>query len=399
MHARPRSPEPPGVARAAICALLLVVLLRLAAPILIPLAMAVVAVLLLSVTAEWLQERGVPAPLGAGALVGLTLAVLMGLGLLLHLEVGDWHTWAQTPSVSASRAGQSGGAYGDAVARWLQNEFADNVGKLTSQADRAMHVATFYVASASMLAFFALMSQRSLLLALIESVPGPRARVRLLGGLREARRGIGAYLLTSGLMNLGLALATTLALVSMGVSNLALWATAIFALLFIPYLGPLAISVLLFVGAHSSAGGVFKTVAPPVIFLALHGIEAVLISPWLVGRNLRVSRVSLMASVLVFGAAWGLSGALLAVPMLIVARAVVRRTKNGWRLAILFRPERRSASPLRYSALRFGAASSGDDPEPVQPLLPPRERRLPNLTLCESPTSPKPTPLKSTASP
>jgi predicted PurR-regulated permease PerM len=356
MVGRPRSHCSNGIAKAAIWTLVWIVLLRLSAPVLVPLAMALVFVLMLGGAVEWLQEKGVPPVLGAGGLVATTLAIFFGAAFLLRAGLDDWHTQALAQPITASRAASSG-TYGNAAASWLQNEFASNTDVLTAQVGSTARMAGLYAASAAMLAFFALMSQRWLLAAFLDSAKSARARVRLVGGLREARRGIVAYLLTSSFMNLVLAVATTLALAAMGLSHCLLWATIIFGLLFIPYLGPLAITALLFVGADCSLGGEFRTVAPPLIFLALHAIEAVLISPWLVAKNVRISRFALVSAVLVGGATWGLAGGLLAVPLLIVARAALRRMNEGRRFSSLLQQERDVAPALQYWATDFGHSS------------------------------------------
>jgi predicted PurR-regulated permease PerM len=347
----------------AVGVLALLVLLHLTGAVLVPISIALVLTLLLSAPVESMERRGIPPAASAAAIVLIPLAVLAGGALLLQDSVAQWLSHAMLPSghplVSASGGATLAPAPGGVgFAAWLQDEFTRQADTFAAQAWAGVRNAALYGATAAMLLFFALMSQRSLLAALLETVPEPRSRIRLIGGLREARQGVADYLYTMSVMNLALAAATGLALAALGLSHAVLWAVLIFGLLFIPYLGPLAIAALLFVTGDGhvaamlpamfggSISGPLSNAIAPAIFLLLHCVESMVISPWFMGRNLRMNRVALLIAVIVGGAAWGLAGGVLAVPLLIIARAAARRMRAGRVMAILLRDDRSDAPPL-----------------------------------------------------
>ena len=86
--------------------------------------------------------------------------------------------------------------------------------------------------------------------------------------------------------------ATGLALWLIGLPNPVLWATTTAVLAFIPYLGPLLITVLLLLAGSVTFGTGVAMLGPPAAFLLLHGIEANFLSPMIMGHRLRLSPCS-----------------------------------------------------------------------------------------------------------
>ena len=125
-----------------------------------------------------------------------------------------------------------------------------------------------------------------------------------------------------------------------------LWAGAAFVLAFVPYLGPLATALLLLVAGAAQFGDSIALPAPALAFLVLHGLEANLMSPWLMGRQLRISRLAVLVTVLVGSWCWGLIGGVLAVPLLVIAQAALRRSPGHRVMKALLRRET-DGSPWR----------------------------------------------------
>lgn len=68
---------------------------------------------------------------------------------------------------------------------------------------------------------------------------------------------------------------------------------------------------------------------PALAFLCLHALESNFITPIVVGRRLALSPLSVFLSVLFWGWIWGIAGAMLSVPILLVARSALRRHPRG----------------------------------------------------------------------
>ncbi|HEX6071686.1 MAG TPA: AI-2E family transporter, partial [Sphingomicrobium sp.] len=67
---------------------------------------------------------------------------------------------------------------------------------------------------------------------------------------------------------------------------------------------------------------VWGALMPPAAFVSLHLIEANLFTPLVVGHRLTISPLSILISLSFWAWVWGTTGALLAVPILIIMKTV-----------------------------------------------------------------------------
>jgi len=61
---------------------------------------------------------------------------------------------------------------------------------------------------------------------------------------------------------------------------------------------------------------------PPAIFIGLHLVEANAITPMIVGRKIEVNPLLILVSLSFWAWIWGTTGALLAVPLLIIFKTI-----------------------------------------------------------------------------
>jgi predicted PurR-regulated permease PerM len=368
------------------------VLAKATAALTLPLLCAAMLFLLLSPACEALQRRSLSGGLAAAALVFVPLVIAGVLAWRCEVAATLWWRGTETSLANlAARIAADPTATGLARdgAGWLLPRLAASDAALAAWLGRIALPAALASATVAMLVFFTLAAQRSLLADLLRTLPPGRARVRFAGALRESRSGVSKWLGTLALVNGGLGLVTALALAALGWAGTPVWAIAISLLLFVPYLGPLLITALLAVGG---AGSGSAALAAPAIFLVLHAVEAHFISPTVLGRRLRLARPAQLVAVLVGAFVWGLGGAVLAVPLLLVVRAGLRRVDAAPAWLALLAAER--AAPSLAASATEAVVSRGADGD--------RVRRMPFVarepTPCESPTSPKPTRPKSTGS-
>ena len=130
------------------------------------------------------------------------------------------------------------------------------------------------------------------------------------------------YLGTITVINVTLGGLTALILWQLGMDSPLMWGGIVAVLNYIPYLGPIASSLLLFFGGLMTFPDVWAALLPPAIFVGLHMIEANLITPLIVGKRLTISPLAILIALSFWSWVWGTTGALLAVPLLIIMKTV-----------------------------------------------------------------------------
>jgi predicted PurR-regulated permease PerM len=172
------------------------------------------------------------------------------------------------------------------------------------------------------------------------------------------------------MINVGVGVATGVAVAVIGLPNPTLWGTVAGVLGFIPYLGPLITLVLLTLAGSLTFDTLPAMFAPAAAFGVINLIESNFVSPWVVGRRLEISPVVVFLAVIVCGWIWGIAGAFIAVPLLVALRAAARRSRS-LRLWCVYLDRGREPPSVR---LLLGLRRRRNTAEPAvklgQPVLP-----------------------------
>lgn len=338
-----------------------ILFVREAKSFLLPIFLAVALTFALVGHVRRLQRWGIPEPLGAGVVL---LGLLLAAGMLVNILIDPAAAWIQRaptnlqqvikqidrvrasiPVIAPPQRTRAGSAPPvDPVKDKIASEGMNLTGRVLGET-----LSFGFVTMATIiLLYFLLASERWLLARTFEALPGRRRKALVLGGLRSAQQDIALYLSTMALINLGLGLATAAAMFALGLPSPALWGTVAGLLNFIPYFGPLMTTLmLLMAGIVSMADQGWMVLLPATAFLVLHGIESNFISPIMVGRRLLISPLSVFITVLFWGWVWGIAGAMLAVPILLMVRMVGRRHPQGRWLCVYLEGRQVPTGPWR----------------------------------------------------
>ncbi|MGI9013702.1 MAG: AI-2E family transporter [Phycisphaerales bacterium] len=172
------------------------------------------------------------------------------------------------------------------------------------------------------LLFFLLLSGDAFLTKLVSLLPTFKDKKGAVSAYRDVERKFGAYLLTTATINVALGAVTGLALALLGVRNYALWGIVVALLNFVPYIGPVVALVGLGISGLLNFETVPRIIAPAGAFFILNILEAYIFTPMLVGRRLDLNPVAVILSLLVWSWMWGVTGAILAVPLLALLRVM-----------------------------------------------------------------------------
>jgi len=147
--------------------------------------------------------------------------------------------------------------------------------------------------------------------------------------IEKVRREVGRFYVTTALINVGLGVATALAMMWCGMPNPFLWGTMAGILNFIPYVGSTATLIVLTVVAIVSFDGLGHVIAVAGSYLALATVEGQFVQPLLVGRRLRLNPMLVFLALWFGGLFWGVAGIVLATPTLVALKVVAENMSGG----------------------------------------------------------------------
>lgn len=149
------------------------------------------------------------------------------------------------------------------------------------------------------------------------------ASLKAARAIREVQDRVAAYILTVGLINTGVGVVVALGAWVMGLDAPIMWGGLATLLNFIPYIGPLMMVTLLGLFGIGSADALVVGLIPAAAYIALHMIEANVITPAVLGARFTINPVLILLALSYFGWIWGVVGALLSVPILLTLTALV----------------------------------------------------------------------------
>jgi predicted PurR-regulated permease PerM len=176
--------------------------------------------------------------------------------------------------------------------------------------------------------YFMLIYGDALLERLLRFFPELHERERTASVLNQIERRMSQYLRTITFINLGLGVASTLTLMSLGLPNPWLWGLLGAVANYVPYLGALTTMGLLAVVSFVSYPHVWQVVLPPLSYLLLTTIEGNFITPWILGRTFRVSPLVIFVWLVLWTWLWGVAGAVVAVPLLMLIKITCEQSES-----------------------------------------------------------------------
>lgn len=303
--------------------------LHLGRAVFLPIALAVILKFLLDPVVRWLGRFRLKPPLaGAVVLVGL-LALLIGGTARLSTPVQEWLTRAPRTLDQAGRRMRT-------LLRPVEqvNRAAEQVHDATTPASDGTQevvirgprlsetlfgtttVLLVGAAETLLLLYFLLASGDLFLLKLVRVLPVLGDKKTAVTIARETEASISAYLGAVCLLNLGLGVFVALAMWALGMPNPLLWGVAAALLEFLPYLGALAMMVILTVVALVTFPDLGRALLVPATYAVINLVQSNVLSPMLMAKRLTLNPVALLVGLLFWYWIWGVGGAFLAVPML-----------------------------------------------------------------------------------
>ncbi|SEV88162.1 Predicted PurR-regulated permease PerM [Cognatiyoonia koreensis] len=172
------------------------------------------------------------------------------------------------------------------------------------------------------LALFILASGNLFYVKLLEAFPSFSDKRRAATTAREIERQISRYFLTITLINAGLGVSIGVAMYLIGLPNPILWGLLAFVLNFLPFVGAIVGAMVVAAFGILSFDTLGMGFLPAAVYLLLTSIEGQFVTPHVLGKRLELNTVSVFLTVIIWSWLWSVPGALMAVPFLVLLKAV-----------------------------------------------------------------------------
>jgi predicted PurR-regulated permease PerM len=240
-------------------------------------------------------------------------------------EVGDAATAAGTGTGDAAAATTEGDVEVVAV--------VDDKPSLVENAVSGLASASGSVFAALLLTLFLLASGDFYHRRIVEAAPRLRDKKKALTIIRDVERQISRYLGAITLINIGLGVLAAVALWALGMPQPAVWGVMAFLLNYIPFVGNLLTIGLVGAVAVVTYDTLWQAAMAPLALILLSGLESNVVTPLVVGRRLELNQVAQLITLAFWTWLWGVAGAILAVPFLVVVKAICDNVENLQTLA------------------------------------------------------------------
>lgn len=312
--------------------------LRAGAEFFLPVTAALVIAIALVPLLEWFERRGLPSALSSLSCVIFFLGVMTFALLSIVIPAIDWVALlperigrvreALEPILALVKdlerfvdriLNQLPSAGSSAGPRTVQVETPNSMfDLLTSSAPHAL-IQLFF---ALLVIYFFLAGWTTMRKQTITSRGSFEGALTTARVIQQVVAATSTYLGTITLINVALGALVAAILWWMGMDSPLMWGGIVAVLNYIPYLGPIAASVLLALGGLISFPDPWTALLPPLIFVGLHMVEANAITPLVVGKRVRINPLLILLSLSFWAWVWGTTGALLAIPLLIIIKTV-----------------------------------------------------------------------------
>jgi predicted PurR-regulated permease PerM len=324
------SPHGRSVGITVLAVLAVLYTLHFARSFLLPITFAVLLNFLLSPLIRAMHRVRVPVPLAAGIVVLALLALLGGGTYAASVPVQGWIARAPRALAMANNRLRRIRRPVEQVTRTAEQvERATAVSGTPPKQEVVVRgpslVSRVFGTTEALLAgaleviillYFLLAAGDLFLQKLIKVLPQLQDKKTAVRIARETERSISTYLLTVLAVNLGEGVVVAGAMHLLGMPTPWLWGVLAALLEFIPYLGAIAMLVMLGLAGLTTFDSLGHALLAPGAFLAINLIQANLVSPIFLSERLTLNPVAIFIGLSLWFFLWGIPGVFLAVPLL-----------------------------------------------------------------------------------
>lgn len=308
----------------------------------IPIFFAVLLNLLIAPVVDFLKRLHIHQALGSAVVLIILITVISGSLYAFYQPASEWIARApdsirkverklrfiREPVQKVSEATKSMEMITDVGSKSATDTV---VVKKTGLFDTLIHETSgviFGVATMLILLYFLLASGDLFLRKVLNVLPSMKNKKQAVEIARRVEQDISTYLYTIVIINfcLGLLVGGTMYLLKM--PNPFLWGVMAGLVNFIPFLGQAAGITIITIVAVTTFDNLSQVVLPPLAYCVIIGLEGNFITPIILGRRLLLNPVVIFVALIIWGWIWGIPGALIAVPVLVILKIICDNIKS-----------------------------------------------------------------------
>lgn len=313
--------------------------LRAGAVFFLPLTTALVIAIVLVPSLEWLERHRVPSPLAAFLCVGGFLLVANAALAAIVVPASNWLTLVPerlghlrlklAPLLDAYSALQR---FVDQFSTLLDERRAvrapqavtiETPNSLVDLLATSAPAALVQMLFGLLLIYFFLATYSKMRRRSHRSHDHTHRSLRMARTIRTVVDSTAAYIGTITVINLMMGAVVALVVGLLGMPSPMMWGGIAALLNFVPYVGPIATTAVLAFGGVLTFDDLSAGLIPAGAFVAIHALEANLVTPMIVGQRLTINPLFILIALSYWGWVWGTVGALLSVPLLIMMKVLL----------------------------------------------------------------------------
>tara|TARA_R110000868_G_scaffold61059_4_gene185703 strand:- start:594 stop:1748 length:1155 start_codon:yes stop_codon:yes gene_type:complete len=327
------------VAVSGIAVLAVLYTLYFAADLFLPLFFAVFLAIILRPIVGSLKHLGLPEAAGAGIVIACLMAAITVGSVRLSGPIEDWvdrlpqlerdiqaKLWPVTQSIKqAKQATEKIENLADGGAPPTREPMVTiRKPSLLNRMFKTTWFTAIQVLTTLVLTYFFLAQNVDRTRQTIRRLPWYKRQNRIEEMFEDVQATMSRFLQVSAMIYLCLGTLTAAAMYILDMPNPLLFGALAAVLGFIPYLGPVIVLGFISVVSLLNFDNWFGILAPPMAYFLLTAVEGYFITPAILGRRLKLSPIAVFLSMLLWTWVWGIAGALLSVPILVLIIVLTR---------------------------------------------------------------------------
>jgi predicted PurR-regulated permease PerM len=176
--------------------------------------------------------------------------------------------------------------------------------------------------------FFLLVHGDTFLRRVVELLPRFGEKRQAVDISQKIESDISVYLLTITMMNAAVGTISAIGMWFTGLGDPILWGSIAFLLNYVPILGPATGVVIFLLAGLLTLDTLWRALLPAALYLGIHLAEGEIITPMLLAKQFTLNPVLVIVALIFLFWMWGAVGAIIAVPILAIAKIVCDRIQS-----------------------------------------------------------------------